>query len=85
MQMINKCSTYKKTHPFWHLVWKHEGLQFPKNNSKVYSVLRIIVLQIQKNLSSRTKVIAGKPLHLQTDVIKRDPQHNTIAKYFAVV
>ena len=55
----------KNTHFFtlWSLVWKWVGLQY----TSIKSVRRIFVLNIEKDWSIRTKIIAWKPFCLQMD------------------
>ena len=48
------------------LVCKRVGLETPISNPNLYPVARIIVLHFQKDQSIGTKVIARKPLRLQT-------------------
>ena len=57
----------QKTPTFWHIgasyleqIW----LQYPKSIHNLYSVPIIIVIEIQKGWSTRTKVIALKQLCL---------------------
>ena len=56
----------KKT--LWQLVRNQVWLEWPKTNSKLYSGERIVVLNFQKDWSTKTKLTARKPLCLQTDV-----------------
>ena len=69
--MNNKRFTYKKQKtPFWHL-WvsclEAGMVTNPNINPYLYSKSSIRVLQIQMDLLTIIKVIAGKPLCLQTD------------------
>lgn len=63
-QMNNQHSTYKnRKHTFWHL--RTSCLQtgrsgIPQIINNLYSVPRIIVLKLQKDRTTRTKVIAWK-------------------------
>ena len=69
--MKNKLSIYKKQkHPFLHLKTSCIGNKQGYNtqiNTNFYSVQRINVYKIQKDLSIRSQVIVWKPFCLQTD------------------
>ena len=61
--------------------WESCMIRIPQNNSNLYSVERIIVLNYQKDRPTKTKVIARKPLCLQTNVKDyTDPHYNMTGK-----
>ena len=58
----------KQKPPFLHIEVSEMGrATIPQNNINLYPVSRILVLVIQNDMSTRTKVIAWKQFSLQTD------------------